>query len=87
MRPVVKDLNKYISNYCLAHSDMLDAQENYQRIRCTRTILQYTEAEAKFKKARRALKAKLPAFATMKEVLGDHMSMIQESYLDTPDDE
>lgn len=87
MRAAAKELRKYIVNYCIAHSDMLEAQSNYARMRSTRTILQYTEAEAKFMSAQRALKARIPPFATMREVLGEFSLMLQESYLDTPDNE
>ena len=85
MLDVVKDLKKELMNYCVAHAEMSEADDNRRSIRSTPMILRYTEAEAKFQKARRALKAKLPEGVLLVDVLVEFSSMLKEAYDDTSD--
>lgn len=87
MREIVKNLNKYITNYCLAHSDMIEAQHQYTTMRTTKTILKYFEAEKRFNKAQTGLKNKLPPTASLSETINVFLEIVQEAQIDSSDHE
>lgn len=82
MREVARELAKYITEYYVAHSRMVDAMLVLKHMRTAQHSLQYLEAEAKLTKAQAALVKRLPDTVSVRDVLREFMIFIQETQRD-----
>ena len=82
---VVKDLKKELMNYCVAHAEMIEADEARHSIPSTQLLLRYNDAASRFQQAKQRLKKHVPDGLTIRELLVEFSSILKEAYDDTPD--
>jgi len=87
MRSTTKYLATYLTSYCIAHSDMVDAEFAISIIKDIGASIRLDEATQKFEKAKGRLISKVPENINVYDILADFSIMIQEAVNDTAPDE
>lgn len=82
-----KYLYKLLIDHCLAHKQMLEAEDMYRQMRCTRTIIAYQRASEVYEKSKMKLINNTPDGLTAKDLLADFLLTIKGAYDDYEIDE
>lgn len=77
-----KPLCKLLVDHCLAHKKMLEAEDMYRQMRCTRTIIAYSEATEVYEKTKTALAKRIPDGLGIRDILAEFLLTIKGTYDD-----